>query len=135
MATGDTTTGIERIEAEVRKIDEQIDILAKRFREDFGDQMKSRKLLLLVKRRGDKINGPYWKRSRLIESKTKRKRMMIFDHLGLVLSKGDLINSEEKQDWPRIKIYSDEVKRLRETKKQLNKELRQLRKANGKRST
>ena len=127
MATGGTAKGIEGLEAEVRKIDDQIDILAKRFREDFGDQMKSRKLILLVKRRGVKINGPYWKRSRLIESKTKRKRVMIFDHLGLELSKGDLINSEEKQDWPRIKIYSDEVKRLRETKKQLNKELRQLR--------
>jgi hypothetical protein len=127
MANGGTAKGIEGVEAEIRKIDEQMDILAKRFREDFGDQMKSRKLILLVKRRGDKINGPYWKRSRLIESTTKRRRVMIFDHLGLELSKGDLINSEEKQDWPRIKIYSDEVKRLRETKKQLNKELRQLR--------
>jgi len=127
METGDKAKGIEGFEAEIKKIDEQIGVLSKRFREDFGEKMKSRKLILLVKRRGDKINGPYWKRSRLIESKTKRKRVMIFDHLGLELSKGDLINSEEKQEWPRIKIYSDEVKRLRETKKRLNKELGRLR--------
>jgi hypothetical protein len=128
MAAVNKSKGIERIEAEIEKIDEQIYILAKRYREDFGDQMKSRKLILLVKRRGDKINGPYWMRSRLIESKTRKRKIMIFDHLGLELSKGDLISGEEKQEWPRIKIYSDEVKRLREAKKRLNKDLKKLRK-------
>lgn len=92
------------------------------YRKEFGDKLKSNKLILKLSKCGNKRcrscpHGPYFYRAIFI----KQTRKWVFKYIGN-LTKGVIRNSE-LESWDRYKFYNDEIKRIKKERKERLKEI------------
>jgi len=113
---------------ELQKIKNQIVQLCSMYRSEFGDDLYSGKLILRpVKCSPEECkycpHGPYWYRAVF----NKKKRKFIFVYVGAKLKKS-MLRKSELFKWERYKFYEKEVKRIKEEKKFIIKQLKEIEK-------
>lgn len=113
---------------ELGKIKNEVIQLCNMYRAEFGDNLYSGKLILRpIKCKPKECkycpHGPYWFRA--IFNKNKKK--FIFIYVGAKLKKSAL-KKNELNNWNRYVFYDKEIKRLKDKKKAIINQLKEIKK-------
>ena len=113
---------------ELEKIKNEIVQLCNMYKVEFGDNLYSGKLILRPMRCKPKEceycpHGPYWFRATF----SRNKKKFIFIYVGSKLKKAAL-KKNELSNWDRYVFYDKEIKRLKDKKKVIIKQLKEMEK-------